>query len=178
MELTQEERDRIYAEEKARIEARQQLEAQATINPPITSSDASTNANKSGLASALAHIGATILMVGIAVIVYYSYFFTTAVKVDQVQLPPSLQQYAPPPGTFPDSVNNIGLMSDKQNGITDGGIAAGIGAFMLIVGLVLGVSTPNSGKLYSSVFMWCIAVAVGGGVWIAYLQYQAQPFNK
>lgn len=60
--------------------------------------------------------GSILLFLGLASVFFYSMFFTTSVD------------------TAYGSVNNIGLMSDKQNGIIVGGILAVIGVLMRFMG--------------------------------------------
>lgn len=162
MDLTPEERERIYQEEKARLEARQLLETQMNTKgtvPPV--SNLGINKDRSRLSSNLSFIGVTLLVIGIAVIIYFGCIFSVTVPV---QVPAIIQQFAPT-GLISNSVNNIGLISDRQNGLIFGGLSAFIGTSLLITGLILGLNSYKSVKskivVYSAVLTAVATLTLG-----------------
>jgi hypothetical protein len=141
MALTPEERERIYLEEKARLEFVHQTNA---------------GPDDSKIPSALAFIGVTLLVVGLALAIYFCFIFTITVPVNFSGASRYLD--------VPTSVNNLGLMSDRQTGLVGGGILALLGAGALLAGLLL--RTQRKGFIDSTPLVAYSAalIVVSGGI--------------
>lgn len=158
MELTQEERDKIYAEEKARIEARQQLESEMNTGKQTPPAPQGKPVDNSSLSSGLSYLGVTLLVIGAAMAFYYASIFKVSVPVT---MPVGLEQYAP---SAPAAVNNLGLMSDRQNGLMGGGVSAVIGTALLLTGLVMESASAKAAAMRRGVTTYAVVLCVICGV--------------
>jgi len=124
MELTPEEREKIYQEERARLEARSKLEAEFSKKD---------GGERRTVYSVLQFVGATLLIAGFSAVAYYAWIFQVAVPVQD--------QFLAAAAGMPASVNNVGLIAERQNGITIAGLIAVLGTASLLAGLIAGLQT-------------------------------------
>lgn len=116
--------------------------------------------SSSGLQKFLAYSGVTALVIGIASVIYYMNFFSVTVTTPQLSI---LGQ-----SIGGGEVNNIGLISDRQNGLIVGMSVALLGAILLIAGIFVDVrnGAKNLGVssliVYAAILSGVLGVSVYG----------------
>jgi hypothetical protein len=127
-----------------------------SLSPSVQ--EPSLNGN-SGLQKFLAYAGVTALVIGIATVVYYLNFFSVTVTTPQISI---LGQ-----SIGGGEVNNVGLLSDRQNGLIVGISVTLLGAILLISGIFVDVRNGAKNISASSLVVYAVILScvISGGIY-------------